>query len=92
MASYVATLTMFPKTLLSSTGVLMKSGKKLTLNRETVRALSVQEMQNVAGGMGSSSSSIHYTAISQHCGNGGGNGTRTGTGQGNAGTKYCAVK
>jgi natural product precursor len=72
----------------------MKSGKKLVLNRETVRSLSVQEMQNVAGGFMSSSSSIWTSSVrvSQHCGNGGGNGTGTGTGKGNAGTKYCAVK
>jgi natural product precursor len=69
----------------------MKS-KKLVLNRETVRALSVQEMQNVAGGFTSSSSIMTLTfRVSQHCGNGGGNGTGTGTGKGNAGTKYCAA-
>jgi natural product precursor len=66
----------------------MKS-KKLVLNRETVRSLSVQEMQNVAGGWSSLMTSL--IRVSQHCGNGGGNGTGTGTGKGNAGTKYCAV-
>jgi hypothetical protein len=66
----------------------MKFGKKLVLNRETVRALSVQEMQNVAGGLFSS----FYTSVlvSAHCGTGTGGGNGTGTGGGN-GTGKCAV-
>jgi natural product precursor len=66
----------------------MKS-KKLVLNRETVRSLSVQEMQGVAGGFFSMVSI--YVAKSAHCGGGTGTGNGTGTGTGN-GTGRCTKK
>jgi natural product precursor len=56
----------------------MKSGsKKLALNRETIRALSVEEMQKVAGG-----ARLQSAGDSQGCGNGTGTGGGTGTGNG----------